>query len=118
MRRSWWEKRHQESLQKHFRLTSSSWVPSFEVEGVHQFGGDFFFVPSTVIQKALIQETGLAFPELLLTAGFHASLWQGVSWLSQEQNHGWCEEKQTLTTDSGMQFLSMSNSMTPKEEIW
>lgn len=48
----------------------------------------FFFVPSTVIQKALIQETGLAFSELLLTPGFHASLWQGVAWLSQEQSHG------------------------------
>lgn len=37
------EEKHQASLQKPSRLTtSSSWFPSLEAEGVHQFGGDFF----------------------------------------------------------------------------
>lgn len=39
---------------------------SLEAEGVHQFGGDFFFCPSNVIQKSLIQEIGLALVEILL----------------------------------------------------
>lgn len=108
------EKPRRRSLHKHFRLSSSSWSSSagadplpWRMKAFINLGDIFFFffVLFNVILKALIQEAGLAFPEVLLNTCFLHYL-VAVSFMAQP------------STESRMTWGKTDHSFSPCPTVW